>query len=522
MKLLDDCPEPAIQRILPASRASAAHPLHDVEASRLIEQAATAALPPHALMRRAGRAVARLALAVAPHAQRIWVVAGPGNNGGDGLDAAIHLHQAGKTVHVSLLADSARLPADAADALQRARNAGVPISTPLSDGAEDWLPWPDSLGAHDLVIDALLGLGSRRAPAGMLGEAVNRINHCSAIVLAVDLPTGLDADAGWLDIPDTASRCVRADHTLSLLTLKPGLFTANGRDVAGTIWLCDLGLTPLALDIAARHAPIELIGAPPATARQHAQHKGSFGSVVVVGGAHGMTGAALLAARTALRVGAGRVYVQWLDAVAPLAVDPLAPDLMLHHTIDWHAPSAADYTVVAGCGGGLAIREVLPLLLSRARRLVLDADALNAVASDSILQALLTQRRNRGWQTVLTPHPLEAARLLSISAADVQTDRLSHARSLAQRTGSIVVLKGSGTVVQEPDGPVHINPTGNASLGTAGTGDVLAGWIGGLWAQAGNAAAAACQAVYLHGLRADEWQAERAGRLTATALAASI
>ncbi len=522
MTLPDDCPEPALQRILPATRASAAHPLHDVEASRLIEQTATAALPPHTLMRRAGRAVARLALAVAPHARRIWVVAGPGNNGGDGLDAAMHLHRAGKAVHVSLLADPARLPADAADALQRARNAGVPISTRSSDSAAPWLPWPEPLGADDLIIDALLGLGSRRAPSGQLGEAVARINHSAALVLAVDLPTGLNADTGWLPSPDPASCCVVADHTLSLLTLKPGLFTGQGRDVAGTIWLCDLGTPPSSFDLPTPLAALELIGAAQPTARLHAQHKGSFGSVVVVGGAHGMTGAALLAARTALRVGAGRVYVQWLDSAASLAIDPVAPDLMLRHTIDWQNASAADYTAVAGCGGGPAIRDVLPLLLSRAQRLVLDADALNAAANDATLRSLLTQRRGRGWQTVLTPHPLEAARLLDVSTADVQADRLKHARALAQLTGSIVVLKGSGTVIQEPDGRAYINPTGNASLGTAGTGDVLAGWIGGLWAQSGDAASAACQAVYQHGLCADEWRAGHAGRLTAAALVASI
>jgi hydroxyethylthiazole kinase-like uncharacterized protein yjeF len=502
-----------IHRVLPSTASSPRWALHGVAASRQIEQDAAASLPPHTLMRRAGQAVAQLALAVAPHARRIWVAAGPGNNGGDGLDAALHLHAAGKLVHVTLLGDASRLPPDAADALARAQAAGVAIST----------TWPPmELDAQDLAIDALLGLGARRTPTGQLAEAIERLNASAAKMLAVDLPTGLDAETGWLDEPDSLRRCVRADHTLSLLTLKPGLFTAHGRDQAGTVWYCDLGVDPNASAAPAHREDAWLMGAPGATQRRHAQHKGSFGSVVVVGGATGMSGAALLAGRAALHAGAGRVYAQLLDANAPLSVDLAAPELMLRREMDWHGAAVADYTVVAGCGGGQAIRTVLPLLLSRAPRLVLDADALNALATDSALQTLLVQRAARQWHTVLTPHPLEAARLLGVGAADVQSNRVAQARELAHRLRAIVVLKGSGTIVQAPDGPASINPTGNADLGSAGTGDVLAGWIGGLWAQGADALPAACHAVYLHGLRADEWrQPQPQPRLTAGALAAS-
>lgn len=501
-------PQPlAIHRILPTQADSHAWPLHNAPASRQAEQAAAATLPTHTLMRRAGQAVAQLAQALAPHARHIWIAAGPGNNGGDGLDAAIHLQATGKQVHVTWLGDVAKLPPDAADAYRRARQAGIAVSS-------DWPAF--DLGSQDLAIDALLGLGVTRAPSGQLAEAVARLNRCRATVLAVDLPSGLDTDTGWLDTPESEQRCVRAHHTLSLLTLKPGLFTAHGRDQSGCVWFCDLGVS------ADSSATARLIAPILATNRRHAQHKGSFGNVAVVGGATGMTGAALLAGRAALHAGSGRVYVQLLDHTGSIPVDSGAPELMLRQQIDWHAADAHDYTVVAGCGGGDAIRTALPVLLSRAQRLVLDADALNALAIDSALQTLLVQRAQKGWATVLTPHPLEAARLLGIGASTVQSDRLRHACDLAQRLQSIIVLKGSGTVIRSPQDLAFVNPTGNADLGSAGTGDVLAGWIGALWAQGADALTAAAQAVYQHGLGADHWGQSHPGiRLTASALAAS-
>lgn len=456
-------------------------PLHDTAASRAVEQAALASVAPFTLMRRAGEAVARLALATAPHARRVWVAAGPGNNGGDGLEAAICLQHAGRDVRVSLLADVDALPTDAAKALQRARDAGVAIDAAV----------PDRLAA-DLAIDALLGLGARRAPQGMLAAAIARLNGGAAPVLAVDLPSGLHPDTGQ----PLGERAVQARHTLSLLTLKPGCFTGAGRDHAGTVWLDRLG--------AAIEAPASAWLAGPAeeVPRRHAQHKGSFGDVIVLGGAPGMGGAALLAARAALALGAGRVYAVLLDASAA-RLDPGAPELMLRAT-DWaRAPTTlADATVVCGCGGGEAVHAALPSLLHHAARLVLDADGLNAVAADPALQALLARRRR---PTVLTPHPLEAARLLGSDAATVQADRLNAAHTLAQRTGAVVLLKGSGTVVAAPGAVPSINPTGSARLASAGSGDVLAGMIGALWAQAPEAEPhrVAAGAAWRHGRAAD-------------------
>ena len=476
--------------VLPSCRG---WPLFDTGASRRIEQAALAAAEPHALMARAGLGVARLALAVAPMARRVWVAAGPGNNGGDGLVAAFHLHRQGLAVRVSLLGDAACLPADAAQALTQAQQAGVVIDTsPSAIG-------PDGALA-DLAIDALLGLGQGRALEGAIADAVRQLNGSGAPVLAVDLPTGLCGDTGRL----LGSSAVRARHTLALLTLKPGLFTAQGRDHAGRVW-CDALGTGTTAEPASAHLTGPGVVRRLLPGRAHAQHKGSFGDVLVLGGAPGMGGAALLAARAALAAGAGRVYLARLDGIC--APDPQQPELMprsLQAALDPALLGRA--TLVCGCGGGRAVGAVLPTVLQHAARLVLDADALNAVAADQALQALLSARSASGLPTVLTPHPLEAARLLAIDTTTLQAQRLLMAQRLAEQWQSVVVLKGSGSVIAAPGQLPHINPTGNARLGSAGTGDVLAGWLGGQWAQTTAALGfeAACASAWLHGRAAEQ------------------
>jgi ADP-dependent NAD(P)H-hydrate dehydratase / NAD(P)H-hydrate epimerase len=447
-----------------------AWPLHDSAGSRQIEATAAAQLPPHTLMQRAGLATAKLALAVAPNAETVWIAVGPGNNGGDGLEAALQLKRAGKRVQVSLFGDPARQPADAALSRARAQQAGVSMVSGLP---------PNELQA-DLSVDALLGLGLRRAPEGELAAAIDRMNAMASPRLAIDLPSGLDGDTGL----GRGNAVVRATHTLALLSLKPGLFTAQGRDHAGVIWFDNLGTATLA----AAQAPRAWLGSAAATSpfrqpRRHAQHKGSFGDLIVVGGAGTMAGAALLAGRAAIAVGAGRVYISALDINAP-TLDAGWPELMFKPGL-WQDRSAVmASTVVCGCGAGDGVREVLPQLLAHAPRLVLDADALNAIAKDTGLQRQLQARALRsGHATVLTPHPLEAARLAGLhDAAAVQGARLSVAEQLAARFGCTVLLKGSGSVIAAPGQVSVINPSGNARLASAGTGDVLAGWLGGLWA----------------------------------------
>jgi hydroxyethylthiazole kinase-like uncharacterized protein yjeF len=488
-------------------------PLHDSAAARRLEQAALAQHPPHTLMERAGASIAGLALALAPHARRFIVVAGPGNNGGDGSVAARHLHSAGHAVELRLLGDPGALPNDAAEALRKAHSAGVP-----------WKPFdadaPPQAAAEDLAIDALLGLGSRRTPAGAMALAIQTLNALPCGKLAVDLPSGLHPDTGAL----LGSEAVRADATLALLSLKPGCWMAEGRDHSGQLWWDALGID-------AADPSAWLAGPLPMQPRAHAAHKGRFGDVLVVGGARGMTGAAWLAASAALAAGAGRVYLSLLDTHAGGFAIP-RPELMLRDRAWSAAPGTLSaQMVVCGCGGGDAVAAALPPLLHHAQRLVLDADGLNAVANDAGLRSQLEARGRRGDTTVLTPHPLEAARLLGCRSDEVQADRLRAAQSLAQQFGATVVLKGSGTVVTAPGELPRINGSGNAALATAGTGDVLAGWIGGMWAQrpatvrsnrvasASLSAALAADAVWLHGHSADHHRsAGHAGPLRAADL----
>lgn len=500
--------------------------LYGSAATRQIEQQAATALPAHTLMARAGLAVARLAQALAPHARCIWVACGPGNNGGDGLVAATHLHQwaqkrggAPEVIVTHALHDEARMPADARQALQAARAAGVTFH-------------PQPPAHFDLAIDALLGIGAQRAFEGALAQWLGLLRASAQTVLCVDLPSGLDADTGVLAVLNAeATGLPGPRHTLSLLTLKPGLFTGAGRDACGDIWFDDLGTAPTT----EVPATAWLAGQPaPTGARPHASHKGSFGDVLVLGGqgievqGAGMTGAAVLAARAALHAGAGRVFVGLLEGVAasPTHWDPVCPELMFRRPQQLLEPGTlAGASVVCGCGGGTSVAALLPRVLSAAPRLVLDADALNAIAVDSALQTQLRHRHSRGWATILTPHPLEAARLLGSSTPLVMADRLQAAQALADRFGAFCVLKGSGSVLAAPGKAPLINASGNAALATAGTGDVLAGMIGSAIAPAGlgdRLRDRIAAAVHQHGGLADHWEDDTPRGLTASRLAARV
>lgn len=466
----------------------AEYALHDTQATRHLEQALQTNLAPHTLMQRAGEAVARLALAVSPHSQCIWIACGPGNNGGDGLEAAMHLQQWGKRPMVTWLGNVDTAPRDAALSYWRARHAGVEFS--------DHPP-----ARFDLSIDALLGLGGGPRPlSGRLSEWAAAMNARHAPVLAIDLPTGLCADTGVL-----SPNFVKATHTLSLLTLKPGLFTGSGRDATGNVWWESLCTDAEKRQCLTETAPsARLGGAPTPFVRRHASHKGSYGDVAVIGGDRGMSGAALLAASAALNAGAGRVFVALL-AEPGLTVNANQPELMFRSVSDM---DLATKVVVCGCGGGEAIQAHLSAILSATVLAVIDADAINAIANSPSLQSLLMGRATTAKGTVLTPHPLEAARLLGVTTAEVQSDRLRAANALAQRFACTVVLKGSGTIITDNSHTPVINPTGNARLASAGTGDVLAGMIGAGLATGLSGFEAACRAVYHHGLLADQWPAD--------------
>jgi ADP-dependent NAD(P)H-hydrate dehydratase / NAD(P)H-hydrate epimerase len=498
--------------------------MHDTPGNRALESLGNSTLsgPGHhgltGLMQRAGASVARLARAVAPHARQVWILAGPGNNGGDGFEAALTLRQADLNVQVGWIGNEDRLPADARQALQRARDAGVSI--------EPNCRIPEFLGRHDLVIDALLGRGLNRSPDGQLAHAITTLNRSPAPILAVDIPSGLRADSGTLT---ESGLCVQARWTLALLGLAPGLFTVHGRDVAGEIWWDDLGVDVQRIAPTAWLASTSvLLGQWPE--RRHVQHKGSFGDVWVIGGASGMGGAVLLAARAALGGGAGRVRLVRLDPQA--GPDP-APELMttsLADLLDNPSPLHRA-TVVAGCGGGQDIARVLPTLCEVSPRLILDADALNALAQEPALRDALRTRHAHALSTILTPHPLEAARLLDVPVEQIQAHRLEAAARLASELGCVVALKGSGTVVASPGQLPMMHAVGNVALASPGSGDVLAGYLGGLWSQLAlsgptlsspdTARQAAHTAVHWHGLRAEALCP--AGQiLTAAELAAAL
>jgi hydroxyethylthiazole kinase-like uncharacterized protein yjeF len=460
--------------------------LYSVAQIRATEAAAAATLEPGELMRRAGRAgfEAAMALLGDERARPVLVLAGPGNNGGDALEVAANLGAAGVDVVVLHLAGSGKTSPEAAQALTRARASRANFADVAPD-VRDWA----------LVVDGLFGIGSARMLEGRYRDLVLAIDAVRCPVLALDVPSGLDADSGAVNGPNGVA--VHATHTITFIGDKPGLHTAGGRDHAGVVQVADLGL-----DEALFEPALACIGSPALFAsslapRRQNSHKGEFGDVAVIGGAHGMAGAAVLAARGALYAGAGRVFAAMIGPA--LALDAVQPELMLRSAHDFDIAGRV-LVLGPGMGGAMEAMRALGAGVDSAAPVVIDADGLNLVAASLDLQERVA-RRQAG--TVVTPHPLEAARLLGISAAEVQADRLGAARRLAKRLQAVVVLKGAGSVIARPEGDVVINPTGNPGLATGGSGDVLAGVCGALLAQGWPAWEAAIGAVWMHGAAAD-------------------
>ncbi|MGI4721666.1 MAG: NAD(P)H-hydrate dehydratase [Janthinobacterium lividum] len=486
---------------------------------RAIEQAVCASLPAGTLMRRAGEAAARFALELlgerkAGGGRPVLVLAGPGNNGGDALEVAANLADAGVDTTVLFQPGQHEISDEAQSAHERARSGTV--------GFIDMLP-PD--GDWALVIDGLFGIGLARPLEGDYRDMVASVNALRCPVLALDVPSGLDADTGAI-VGKGAGKgadkgagngagpdgiAVRATHTITFLGDKPGLHTLDGRDHAGHVRVEMLGVDPQQLPApAARLGTADLFAACLAP-RRHNTHKGSFGDVVVLGGSHGMLGAPVLAARGALHAGAGRVFVAMLDA-GP-GCDSVQPELMFRQADD---VDFTGRTVVIGPGMGdsASAMRLLAKALDSDSPLVIDADAITLIGASPDLLARLAARSAPG---VLTPHPLEASRLLGMTTAAIQADRLAAACEIASRTQAAAILKGSGSVIARPDGEVVVNPTGNAGLATAGSGDVLAGICGALLAQGWPAWEAALGAAWIHGAAADLLVAHGIGPIGMTA-----
>jgi NAD(P)H-hydrate epimerase len=475
---------------------------------RALEQAAVAAgTPLDALMEAAGLAVAQevwLTLGVVA-GRRVLVFVGPGNNGGDGLVAARHLAEWDADVVVCMIA-----PRDDSDAnYAKVRELNVGLLTPPDPGGKRL---QEAIDGAEIVIDALLGIGKHRPIEGPLADMLQRLRAAAERsvppkVIAVDMPTGVDADSGVAD-----ELAVRADMTVTFGLAKVGLYTLPGSEYAGKVQVVDIGLPK----DAERDVPVELLSTAwvreRLPARPKSANKGTFGRVLVVGGSENYVGAPRLAAEGAYRTGAGLVTIAASSSLrsALAAGVPEATWLTLHDPFvereDRAAILSVDWDALV-IGPGLGQREDAGLLAGSVvghtntngtASHVIDADALNALAKFG----------GHWWKTdrrlILTPHPGEMARLLGTSVEEVQRDRLNVAVNAARDWGHIVVLKGAHTIVAAPDGRAMVSPYANPLLATAGTGDVLAGVIAGLAAQGMQPFEAAACGVYIHAVAAEE------------------
>ena len=470
--------------------------LYSVRQLRQIEQAATQTLERGILMQRAGKAAALSAMnLLAAPSQPVLILAGPGNNGGDAFECAVHLASAGHQISILHHLPKAARTADSEQAHAKARDCADIL----------WLnsdTIPDNNFA--LVIDGLYGIGlSTQKMSALIQKQISSINAMSCPILALDVPSGLDADTGIIVTPVA----IEASHTITFIGDKAGLHTCDGRDYAGVVEVADLAIDSSLFppsDMAMNHP-----GLFPAVfrPRRHNSNKGSNGNVHLVGGATGMQGALILASRASLYCGAGRTLAGFVDAAPGL--DLLQPEIMCRPALQLPADPDAVLVVGPGLGNSVASFELVSRALLGSNLLVLDADALNLMAQQPALMSLCNGRDK--LSTLLTPHPKEAARLLGCSAEQVQADRIGAAKKLARRYASIFILKGSGSVIAHPDGKIVINTTGNPALATGGTGDVLAGACGALIAQHRDLWQAALAATYLHGAAADDLVQQGAG-----------
>jgi NAD(P)H-hydrate epimerase len=482
-------------------------PLPDAEEMRAIDRWAIEerGVPGLELMERAGAGVAAAVERLAPDGP-VTVVCGKGNNGGDGLVVARLLRHAGRPVAVLCTDSPAELAGDARANLER-----LPGPSPLRLDGEPWEqgapraqfePFAPDRGGPAVLVDAILGTGFAGAPRGAAAEAIEAIGRAGAPVVAVDVPSGVDASSGTV-----AGPAVSAASTVTFHAGKPGLWIFPGKAHAGTVQRIDIGIPRGAPE----HAQVGLIGAGVLELlprRGASWTKFRSGQVLVVGGSRGLSGAAAMAARASMRAGAGYVTACVPASIQPILAGSGTPELMTRPMPEDEsgglAPAALEPVLEAAArGGALALgpglgRSTGAFALARAVAaraelpVVLDADGLNAHAGH--LEALA----ERSAATLLTPHAGELARLLETDSAEIERARLQHAREAARRADAIVLLKGDDTLVAHPDGRVAVSAGATPALATAGTGDVLTGVLAALLAQGVEAFAAAAAGVWLH------------------------
>ena len=467
-----------------------------------LEMRAANQLGADTLMKRAGAAAAELIMKRLEDAgveqRRVTLLVGPGNNGGDALACACELREKGAVVNVVLPGGRRPTSALALAQLERWTQAG---GTTYDD--------PYMTEKADCVVDGLFGTGLAKPITGDYLDAVLWFNERQALKVSLDIPSGLNPVTGhWTGSYPGCS----ADVTITFLCVKSGLYMCEGADAAGEIVLNEL-------DVSVPLSPLSVIGTDefPRVLRPRVKnsHKGDYGSVAVIGGTDGMIGASILAARAALISGAGRVTLECRAEHAP-HVDMVYPEIMFATK----PVNLEDFdAIVLGCGLGTSAEAKARVIeaLNCQKPLILDADALNIIAADIKLQDMVLARRA---PTVLTPHPGEAARLLRRDTAGVTADRVAACRELAVQTGAIVVLKGAGTVISMRSSRTWSNPTGSPMLATGGSGDVLAGMIGAMFAQGYDMVESVLAAVYFHGLSAEGLEAGfTAGEIAPNAMA---
>jgi NAD(P)H-hydrate epimerase len=452
------------------------------------------------LMERAGASVARL-VRESHRPRKVLVLAGSGNNGGDGLVVARELHNNGYATRVLMTGRKSRQGGECAAQAAIARKMGVPMEFRAH------LTQADTHGA--LVVDAIFGTGLGKPVTGEIASIIEAVNASHAPVVSVDIPSGVSADTG-----EVMGVAIRAGATVTFGLPKRGHYLHPGAEHTGTLHVADIGFprglfAPVAVATTERAEMAMLLPERPAYS-----HKGTYGHALVVAGSFGRSGAALMTARSCLRAGAGLVTLGVPDSLASSLTASVLEEMILPLPDDRAGrirenslgaaleflDSSAD-VLVLGPGVGReadTVGALGQLITSCARPMVIDADALAALENNAA--AILGRVRA---PVVLTPHPGEFSRISGLTRDAIERDRIEHALGFARKTGAVVVLKGVPTVVASPDGSAFINTTGNAGMATAGSGDVLTGIIGGFMAQGVEPTAAAVLGVYVHGLAGD-------------------
>ncbi|MDI9223847.1 bifunctional ADP-dependent NAD(P)H-hydrate dehydratase/NAD(P)H-hydrate epimerase [Pantoea sp. EA-12] len=476
-----------------ANPRSLTHSVWPAQAMRQLERDAadSLGLTLYELMHRAGQASYELARAQWPQTQHWLILCGHGNNGGDGYVVARLAQAAG--INITLLACEGNhpLPEEAQSAQQAWLEAGGVIHAATA-------AWPETV---DLIVDALLGTGINRPPAAPYAGLIDLTNAHGAPVLALDVPSGLDAATGA-----TPGSAIVADHTLSMIALKPGQLTGKARDVVGRLHCDNLGLGAF---LAGEEAPVLRYDAQDLVRwlkpRRATSHKGDHGRLLVIGGDKGTAGAIRMTGEAALRSGAGLVRVlTHEDNIGPILT--ARPELMVDSLCDEALEQALEWADAIAIGPGLGQRDwaqnALMKVAASEKPMLWDADALNLLAINQ------DYRQNR----IITPHPGEAARLLGVKTSEIERDRLHAAQTLAKRYGGVVVLKGAGTVIASTDGDMAIADVGNAGMASGGMGDVLSGIIAALLGQKLTLLEAACAGCVVHGATADAVALQRGTR----------